>query len=369
MLRVDFICFVQDKLLLEEDTSMSGGLGMSEGIVAVTSLALEARIALGPGVSVICSQGECLAAALESAAKRGASGIISFGVAGGLAPDLIAGDWIAAAAVRTGQRLFPTDQAWTRSLVERLPEAAQAEIVGMDTLVADPLEKRLLHAQTGAAAVDMESHIAARIAAAHQIPFVACRAIIDPADKPLPPAALIGLRPDGTADVLAVFRSVVRQPANCRLSCALRSMRGPPARRCAAVGGCWVRDWAFPISAMVCSISAYRGAKNRVIRAPSRKGASPQAVAHRLPISPLQGESCTASNREGCAPHQRLHMHLGQISVCLLEETAKMAYSADPPPCWSCWPVHPRDFAAIWTSGSAERTRLDRADLSPAATP
>jgi hopanoid-associated phosphorylase len=213
VLRVDFICFVQDKLLLEEDTSMSGGLGMSGGIVAVTSLALEARIALGPGVSVICSQGECLAAALESAAKRGASGIISFGVAGGLAPDLIAGDWIAAAAVRTGQRLFPTDQAWTRSLLERLPEAAQAEIVGMDTLVADPLEKRLLHAQTGAAAVDMESHIAARIAAAHQIPFVACRAITDPADKPLPPAALIGLRPDGTADVLAVFRSLVRQPS------------------------------------------------------------------------------------------------------------------------------------------------------------
>src|SRR5437868_9959198 len=82
----------------------------------------------------------------------------------------------------------------------------------MDAPVADPLEKRLLHAQTGAAAVDMESHIAARIAAAHRVPFVACRAIIDAADKRLPPAALIGLRPDGTADIVAVFRSVVQQP-------------------------------------------------------------------------------------------------------------------------------------------------------------
>src|SRR5262249_40991559 len=69
------------------------------------------------------------------------------------------------------------------------------------------------HAQTGAAAVDTESHIAARIAAAHGVPFVACRVIIDAADKRLPPAALIGLRPDGTADVGAVFRSVVRQPS------------------------------------------------------------------------------------------------------------------------------------------------------------
>jgi adenosylhomocysteine nucleosidase len=186
---------------------------MSGGIVAVTSLALEARIALGPGVSVICSQGDRLAAALESAVERNPCGIISFGVAGGLAPGLAAGDWIVAAAVRSGQRLFATDPMWRRSLLERLPEAVHADIVGMDTLVADPVQKQLLHAQTVAAAVDMESHIAAAIAAAHQIPFAACRVIIDPSDRPLPPAALVGLRSDGTTDVAAVFRSVLEQPS------------------------------------------------------------------------------------------------------------------------------------------------------------
>jgi adenosylhomocysteine nucleosidase len=186
---------------------------MSGGIVAVTSLALEARIALGEGVSVICAQGAHLAAALESAVEGGASGIISFGVAGGLAPRLVAGDWIAAAVVRAGERSFPTDRLWTRCLVERLPGAVHADIIGMDAPIADPLEKQLLHVQTGAAAVDMESHIAARIAAAYQVPFVACRAIIDSAEKRLPPAALIGLRPDGTADVVAVFRSVLQQPS------------------------------------------------------------------------------------------------------------------------------------------------------------
>jgi adenosylhomocysteine nucleosidase len=186
---------------------------MSGGIVAVTSLALEARIAVGPGVSVICSQGERLAAALESAVERGACGIISFGVAGGLAPGLAAGDLVAATAVITGQRFFPTDQRWTRSLRERLPKAVHADILGMDNLTADPERKQLLYAQTGAAAVDMESHIAATIAAAHQVPFAAFRVIIDPADRPLPPAAMVGLRSDGTADVGAVFRSVLRQPS------------------------------------------------------------------------------------------------------------------------------------------------------------
>src|SRR5262249_8713810 len=113
---------------------------------------------------------------------------------------------------KAGQQLFPTDRIWTQSLRERLPGAVHANIVGMDAPVADPLEKRLLHARTGAVAVDMESHIAASIAAAHQVPFVACRVIIDAADKRLPPAALAGLRPDGTANVAAVLGSVVRQP-------------------------------------------------------------------------------------------------------------------------------------------------------------
>jgi adenosylhomocysteine nucleosidase len=185
---------------------------MSRGIVAVTSLAFEARIALGAGVSVICSQGPQLAAAIKSAIKGGSSGIISFGVAGGLAPGLVEGQLIAAAAVRTEQELFPTDRAWTRSLLERLPGAVHADIFGADAAVAYPSEKRLLHAQTGAAAVDMESHIAARIAAAYRVPFAACRVIIDAVDRLLPPAALVGLRPSGTADIAAVFRSILQKP-------------------------------------------------------------------------------------------------------------------------------------------------------------
>jgi hypothetical protein len=83
----------------------------------------------------------------------------------------------------------------------------------MDVPIAGASEKRRLHARTGAVAVDTESHIAARIAAAHRIPFAACRAIIDSAHRDLPPAAMVGLRPDGTPDVLAVFRSVAKQPS------------------------------------------------------------------------------------------------------------------------------------------------------------
>jgi hopanoid-associated phosphorylase len=189
-------------------------------------------------VSVICSQGERLAAALEAAVELGARGIISFGVAGGLAPGLVAGDWVAVAAVITRQRSFPTDQAWTRSLRERLPKAVHADLVGMDNVVCDPAQKQFLHAQTSAVAVDMESHIAAAIAAAHQIPFAASRVIIDPADRPLPPAALVGLRPDGTADVGAVFRSVLEQPS--QLPALMRTARDARIAGAALRRGRWM---------------------------------------------------------------------------------------------------------------------------------
>src|SRR6516165_12412805 len=125
-------------------------------VIAVTSLSLEARIALGPGVSVICSDASQLVAALEAAIRHGASGIISFGIAGGLASDLYAGDWVIGAGVQSGGKVYPADQRWAQNLLAALPGAVHAQIVGANAPVAHSREKRRLHAQTGAVAVDME---------------------------------------------------------------------------------------------------------------------------------------------------------------------------------------------------------------------
>ena len=192
----------------------ASGVWMSgqAGVVAVTCLALEAGIARGPGVSVICNQSSGLRAALGAAIAHGASGIISFGIAGGLAPDLVAGDWVVASGVRSGKNVIATDRAWAQTLLEILPKAVHAHVLGANSVVASPSEKFQLYDETGAAAVDMESHIAAEIAAEYHIPFVACRVIIDAAHRTLPPAATLGLRLDGTPNVPAVFRSVWQNP-------------------------------------------------------------------------------------------------------------------------------------------------------------
>jgi hypothetical protein len=100
--------------------------------------------------------------------------------------------------------------AW---LASQLPEATVGTILGADAIIASVAEKRDLFTRTGAIAVDMESHIAARIAARHGLPFAVLRTISDRADQTLPPAALVGMKPDGGVALGAVLGSLARHPA------------------------------------------------------------------------------------------------------------------------------------------------------------
>jgi hopanoid-associated phosphorylase len=182
-------------------------------VIAVTGLSFEARIAAGDGVTVVCSgDRQRLFASLSEAAARGCSGIISFGTAGGLGLEATVGRWVVAPGVVANRRRFPTDVLWSQKLRQKLSHAIQGDIAGVDAPVPDPLAKQMLRERTGAAAVDMESHIAAGVAAACDLPFAVCRVIIDPAHRALPPAALVGQRRDGTLDIIGVLASVVRSP-------------------------------------------------------------------------------------------------------------------------------------------------------------
>jgi hopanoid-associated phosphorylase len=177
-------------------------------------MAFEAKIAAGPGVHVFRrSAHRELAQMAETAARQGYRGIISFGVAGGLASNLRTGDWVVASAILEAQTRRPTDAAWSSRLLDVIDGASYAPIIGVDTPVAEPDKKRELHRTTGAAAVDMESHVVARLAAAHGLAFAAVRVIIDPAHRPIPPAAILGMGIEGRADITALLRDLVARPA------------------------------------------------------------------------------------------------------------------------------------------------------------
>jgi adenosylhomocysteine nucleosidase len=174
----------------------------------------EARIAAGPGVVVFSRESRHeLTAAAESAARRGYRGIISFGVAGGLAANLRPGDWVVASSVVDAQTSNVTDRAWSNKLLNLIDCARHAPIVGVDDPIAEPSIKRELHRATGAAAVDMESHVVARLAAEHGLAFAAVRVIVDPAERAIPRAALVGMNADGRTNVPAILRELIARPA------------------------------------------------------------------------------------------------------------------------------------------------------------
>ncbi|MCC8403011.1 phosphorylase [Paraburkholderia sp. MMS20-SJTN17] len=192
-------------------------------VIVVTGMAFEARIARGDGSErvevVYAARADLLERALNAAVARGAAGIVSFGTAGGLAPELEPGALIVADAVHGPFGRIGTDRQWTERIAAAVTSEGLAARVrrGAMASVAAPLitaeDKRALHESTGALAVDMESHIAGATAAAHGLPFAVCRAIVDPAWRTLPPAATAGLRDDGSTALGPILRELLRQPS------------------------------------------------------------------------------------------------------------------------------------------------------------
>jgi hopanoid-associated phosphorylase len=179
-------------------------------VIAVTGLRREARILAGPQVVAIAGGGDHARLETEiEAACNGAAGVISLGLGGALAEGLKPVDWVVAS--RVGE--MESDPSWAQRLLQVLPNARLGPIAGSDVMVPDAAAKAALHASTGALAVDMESHIAARVAARHGLPFAAARTISDGADRALPRAAQAGMRPDGAMDVMAVLRELVKRPS------------------------------------------------------------------------------------------------------------------------------------------------------------
>jgi hopanoid-associated phosphorylase len=182
-------------------------------VLAVCGMDFEARIAAGAGVEPLYGQrGVMLARALDVRLMQGCAGVISFGVAGGLDPTLQPGTIIVATAVRGGQTSYSTAPYWTAALRRALPQAVCGLLAGSDTPVLTVADKAAHHEAHGALAVDMESHIAARAAQAHGIPFAALRVVIDPADRAVPPLAFAGMAADGSTDVGAVILGLLKAP-------------------------------------------------------------------------------------------------------------------------------------------------------------
>ncbi|HNB27349.1 MAG TPA: hypothetical protein PLR41_10350 [Alphaproteobacteria bacterium] len=226
----------------------------------VTGLRSEARLLRGLDVACISVGGRAEGAPekIEALIRRGVTGLVSFGIAGALHPDLRAGDdvigtavmdesgatWRAAdawvsAVTSVAPRDLPGPEAWYQARPPRPEERvnrgplsylwesqAAGSFLGLDRILASPQDKAAAFARTGALAIDMESHHVARAAAAHGLPFIAIRAISDRADEALPACFADFVDAEGGTKMSAVLAALISGRISLReLLAAGRSSR------------------------------------------------------------------------------------------------------------------------------------------------
>lgn len=188
-------------------------------VLVVTGLAREMRLASGPGLAGVASGGDSdrLRRSLAERAAPGCSAVLSFGIAGGLDPDLVPGDVVVATGVVANGERWPAHPELAQTLAASLLRGGinvkLADIAGVDAPLLSAESKAAKRRHTGAAAADMESHVGSEFAARHGLAFAALRIVCDPAASSMPAMVARALRPDGAVDHYAVLADVLRRPA------------------------------------------------------------------------------------------------------------------------------------------------------------
>ena len=187
-------------------------------VLLITGMKRETACAAADGVVTLCSGASAahLRQSLDALKGQDFGAVISFGLAGGLDSSLRPGDAIVAREIIAQGARYAVHPRLAAAITEAIAGAGRASVsdalVGVDQMAMDVAAKTALREQTGAAAVDMESHIAAAFAKAKRTPFAAVRVVADPATRALPPLAAKAITPDGDIDNGYVARELIRAP-------------------------------------------------------------------------------------------------------------------------------------------------------------
>lgn len=208
-------------------------------VALLTALVSEARPlraamlrAAHPPLTVITSgQGAARASrAARDALAQGAVALVSWGLAGGLARELRAGDILVPCLLCAPDgRRFATDARWGDAIVDELARAAggacapdRRDLVAVDAVLTTAAQKAAVAMATGAVAADMESAAIAQVAIDAGVPFVVVRVVVDEAGDELPASIGAWVDASGATRLAPVLASLLR-PGDWR---ALRTVGG-----------------------------------------------------------------------------------------------------------------------------------------------
>jgi adenosylhomocysteine nucleosidase len=190
----------------------------ASGAPAINILATHRLLAIsGMGPKAAARAAEALVAA-------GADGLLSFGLAGALDPQLRAGALVLPDTVIDGAGgVHGTYGLWRERLAVQAARAADTREVAGGTLlsVAQPLRavaaKIEARAASGACAVDMESYAIAEVAARMGVRFAVARVVIDRASDALPLSVLRATGAYGDVNLPRLLVGLLRSPGDLPL--------------------------------------------------------------------------------------------------------------------------------------------------------
>jgi len=194
----------------------------------VTGLVREARLIAGaarrlpanarPGLFSAGGDWRRARAGAATLIEDGAKALVSFGVAGGLADGLRAGDVILASeVVMAGQPAIATTAHWREALSARLGESVRCHcgpIATVEDAITTAEAKCRVAGRSGAIAVDMESYGVALAACDAGVPLAVIRAVSDPAGRAVPAAAAAAVGADGRIHPGRLVGGLVRRPGD-----------------------------------------------------------------------------------------------------------------------------------------------------------
>ena len=211
---------------------MDPGPGSADSLAigVVTGLASEAAVVAAmlngdaPKVFHVCAGASAQRAAVlaRQLVDRGVGALLSFGIAGAVAPDLVSGELVLPDEVLRDDAEDPSvygcDPTWREALSAALAEVHLTHrdglLVSSKRLWRESKDKQAVFEITGGQAIDMESGAVAAIAAEAGLPFLAVRAVADRARDSLPELVETGVKPDGRPAVARAVAALVRRPGD-----------------------------------------------------------------------------------------------------------------------------------------------------------
>lgn len=164
----------------------------------------------GPGPA----RAQCMA---ERLVEQGATELVSWGLAGGLDPGIAPGMLVIADQIVTATGIkYLADPGWRQKIVAVLPprvSVVEAPLLASGAIVATSKDKATLRRRYAAVAVDMESGGIACVASRYELPFLALRVVVDPADMALPPAFTEVVDRRGALRLSRLVSGLARQPS------------------------------------------------------------------------------------------------------------------------------------------------------------